>query len=175
MLVLDLGCGSGNPPVRANLSAEDEIVGIDLNEASLAAAQRNFPERMFVRARGEQLPFRDGQFDRVVAAVALPYMNIAKALTEVHRVLTDRGTVFFSVHPPGFTLRELQNAFPMPAATFYRCWVLLNGVSFHLFGLNWAESFQTERGMKIALVRSGFTAIAFQRPTGRLLVEATKA
>lgn len=174
MRVLDLGCGTGNPPVRANLSPDDEVIGIDVNEQSLDIARKQFPARTFIRASGECLPFPDNGFDRVVSGIALPYMNIPRALAEVHRVLTVHGTVFFSLHSPRFTLAELKRAFPKPVATAYRCWVLLNGLVFHVTGCNWAESFQTERGMRIALERSGFCSVVFHRPDGRLIVEAAK-
>ena len=175
MRVLDLGCGEGNPPIRANLSPNDKVIGVDINEQSLAIARQRFPTRTFIRSRGERLPFPDNHFDRVVSGIALPYMNIARTLAEVHRVLVIQGSVFFSLHPLRFTLGELKQAFPNPVPTLYRCWVLANGAVFHVTGLNWKESFQTERAMRIALKRSDFCSIVFNRTGGRLIVEAIKA
>jgi len=37
------------------------------------------------------MPFADGSFDRVISAIALPYMNIQKALAEIHRILVPGG------------------------------------------------------------------------------------
>jgi predicted RNA methylase len=34
--ILDLGCGTGNYPIRAQLSAGDEVVGVDIDEQRLA-------------------------------------------------------------------------------------------------------------------------------------------
>jgi ubiquinone/menaquinone biosynthesis C-methylase UbiE len=178
--VLDLGCGTGNLPIAAKINTADEVVGVDVNEESLAIARQRFPQRTFERARGESLPFPDASFDRVVAAVALPYMNIPETLTEVHRVLVPGGSAFFSVHPLRFTLGELWKSILKPTAMIYRFYVLLNGLAFHLTGrslpiTNRPESFQTQRGLSIAFRRAGFEKIKFTRPTGRLIAEASTA
>lgn len=86
-----------------------------------------------------------------------------------------------SVHHLGFTLRELRAAVPRPVPTLFRFYVIANGLIFHVSGktakfLNgrW-ESFQTKRGMTIALERAGFRDIVFNRPEGRLIVQASAA
>jgi ubiquinone/menaquinone biosynthesis C-methylase UbiE len=168
MRVLDVGCGVGNPPVRANLFPSDDVIGIDVSEERLVVAKSRFPERTFLRAQGERLPFKSEYFLKVVSAVALPFMNISRTLEEIQRVLVPGGTIFLSLHPIRFTLHELRQVFPRPMPTLYRLGVIVRGVIFHLFAYNWSESFQTERGKR------GFSSIVFQRPNGRLLVEATK-
>ncbi len=55
--VLDLGCGRGDFPVRANLSFDDEVVGVDIDEERLAVARARFPQRVFRCAKGEALLF----------------------------------------------------------------------------------------------------------------------
>jgi ubiquinone/menaquinone biosynthesis C-methylase UbiE len=178
--VLDLGCGKGNYPVRANLSPDDEVIGVDIDEERLAIARQCFPGRTFQFARGESLPFPDASFDRVVSAVALPYMDIPKTLAEVRRVLVPGGSAFFSVHPARFTLGELYHCAPHPVAMGYRIFVLLNGLYFHSTGKTLrvaarTESFQTERGLRLAMTRAGFVNLVFTRPEGRLIVEARTA
>jgi hypothetical protein len=110
--------------------------------------------------------------------VAVPYTNIPQVLAEVKRTLVSGGGLFMSVHNLAFTLTELRNAMPRPKAVVYRLCVLANGVIFHLTGkvVGFAdgrvESFQTIRGLKIALRRAGFTDVSISRPDGRLIVEA---
>lgn len=178
--VLDLGCGTGDYPIRANLSAGDQVVGIDIDEQKLVIARQRFPHRTFQRAQGESLPFPDASFDRVVSAIALPYMDIPKTLAEVRRVLILGGSVFFSVHPLRFTVRELWRSVPRPVAMIYRLFVMLNGLCLHFTGrilrvAGRTESFQTKRGLRLALARAGFVDIVFTRPEGRLIVEARSA
>jgi SAM-dependent methyltransferase len=174
--VLDLGCGTGNIPRALKLAPEDEIVGLDISEQRIAIARQCYPERRFECGRGESLPFPDGSFDCVVSSVAVPYMNIPLVLAEVRRVLAPGGQLLFSLHPLRFTLQEFRNCRTLRSVIFRLC-VVLNGLWFYLAGKtfgfgNNCESFQTERGMRIALRRAGFVNIVFLRPEGRLLVQA---
>jgi SAM-dependent methyltransferase len=133
------------------------------------------------------LPFEDEGFDRVVSAVALPYMNIQKTLAEIHRVLVPGGGLSLSLHLPSFTIAELlHNAIPKPVPTLFRLYVMANGLVFHCTGRTVGfvagrrtESFQTERGMRVALNRAGFVNLSFSRATGpvgeTLIVEARKS
>jgi ubiquinone/menaquinone biosynthesis C-methylase UbiE len=175
--VLDLGCGTGALALREGIRSTDEVVGVDINADRLAVARERFPERSFYLAFAESLPFPPASFDRVVSNVALPYMNIPKALSEVQRVLVPEGTVLFTLHPLRFTLSELRKAFPRVIATGFRLFVILNGVLLHLTGKTLtlherSESFQTKRGIRRSLERAGFEQIEFSRPEGRLFVRA---
>jgi len=178
MRVLDVGCGTGNPPIRARLTEDDRTIGIDLNLQSLRTATRSHPGRQFLCGRAESLPFPGSSFERVVSSVAIPYTNIPSALKEMKRVLTPGGSLFMSVHHFRFTLRELYAAIPSPKAVLFRLYVMANGLIFHLsgktvsFGNGKVESFQTVRGLKLALRRAGFGDISISRPDGRLIVEA---
>jgi hypothetical protein len=73
-----------------------------------------------------------------------------------------------------FTLSELRNVLAKPRAAFYRIWVLANGVVFHVAGRNFAECFQTELGIRIALRRANFAGLSFRHDSKRWFVEATK-
>ncbi len=83
-----------------------------------------------------------------------------------------------SVHNLRFTTKELRNAIPHPVASLYRLYVLANGVIFHLSGKTVGfpngrvESFQTIRGLKLALERASFIDVVVSEPEGRLVVEA---
>jgi ubiquinone/menaquinone biosynthesis C-methylase UbiE len=184
--VLDLGCGSGRELARWGLTESDEITGLDIDVRSLSIAQQRFPWRQYVRGAGECLPFQAESFDRVISALALPYMNIQETLYEVHRVLVPDGGLSLSLHPPSFTIAELVgHALPKPVPTLFRLYVVANGLIFHCTGKTVellkgrTESFQTERGMRIALNRAGFGSLSFSwtaGPVGKMFsVEGRKS
>lgn len=166
------------------VTASDEVIRLDIDEDALAVAKKRFPTCSLLCASGESLPFPDETYDRVISSVALPYMRIERALPEIYRILVPDGTLTISLHPPSFTLGELRHhAIPRPKATLFRCYVLANGAWFHCSGrtmrlMKKSESFQTERGMKIALKRAGFSYFSFSRPHGpkgkMFVVEARK-
>jgi ubiquinone/menaquinone biosynthesis C-methylase UbiE len=173
MRVLDLGCGSGQELVSWGVTASDEVTGLDIDDNRLATARVRFPNRTFLRGNGECLPFEDASFDRAISGVALPYMNIQKTLAEIHRILVPDGRFSLSLHPPSFTIAELiHNAIPKPVPTLFRLYVMANGLLFHCTGRavgfvnGRMESFQTERGMGIALNRAGFVDFLFSHATG---------
>jgi ubiquinone/menaquinone biosynthesis C-methylase UbiE len=181
MRVLDLGCGTGWPLERMGVSESDFITGVDINADRLNVARQRFPNRVYLKAKGESLPLRDNSFDRVFCALALPYMDIPRALAEINRVLASEGTIFLSLHSVGFTLKELlQHALPHPVPTLFRLYVLANGIIFHYtgnllrFSKRRIESFQTKRGIVTALSRLGFTDVGFRDLDGRFVVEAKK-
>jgi ubiquinone/menaquinone biosynthesis C-methylase UbiE len=176
--ILDVGCGIGIPLRRAGLLAQDSVIGIDINPEPLGIAKRRYHQRRFLCCRAESLPFSDSSFERVVSALAIPYTNIPLALAEIRRVLIPGGSLFMSVHDFRFTIKELRSAIPHPVASLYRLYVLANGMIFHATGKTIAfpngrvESFQTIRGLKLALERASFVDVVVSRPEGRLVVAA---
>jgi ubiquinone/menaquinone biosynthesis C-methylase UbiE len=172
--VLDLGCGSGRDLVRWGVTVSDKVTGLDIDSACLSHARVRFCGRLYVQGIGECLPFHNESFERIISAVALPYMNIPKALAEACRTLVPGGRLSVSLHPPSFTITELlHNALPKPIPTVFRLYVFANGLIFHLTGRTLGflrgrtESFQTHRGMRIALNRAGFVNVSFRWGHGR--------
>jgi ubiquinone/menaquinone biosynthesis C-methylase UbiE len=184
MRVLDLGCGFARNITITIVPASYEIVGVDIALDRLQSAAKKFPSRKFIQARAESLPFADSAFHSIVCEVAMPYMNIPVALSEINRILEPGGTVHFSLHAFRFTLYELRLAFPRPKALLFRLWVMVNGIILHLTGKpaeigGRYESFQTRRGISLAMQRAGFEDISFSRPrdrfTKQLVVSARKS
>jgi len=174
MRVLDLGCGQGRDLAGWGVSASDEIVGLDIDGGSLKIARERFPNRTYLLGAGERLPFEEASFERVISSIALPYMNIQRSLSEIYRTLVPGGSVSLSLHLPSFTMAEFRhNALPKPIPTLFRLYVMANGLFFHCTGKTVGflrgrtESFQTVRGMRIALDRAGFINPSFRRGPGR--------
>lgn len=178
--VLDVGCGAGDS-LREELEArrkimgeaQIEMVGIDIDEKALERGRASFPEFQFVRGQGEHLPFPDESFDLVISRVALPYMDIPVALTQIHRVLKPGGELRLKLHPFTFTLHEIKSEIASGSAWkraqrfLYRTYVLANGFVFHIAGVNFrfplarrrCESFQSRSGIQRALRAAGFCRV----------------
>jgi len=88
--ILDVGCGTGH--FTASLAAENEVVGLDLSAAMLGlAAGRGL---MPVRASGAAIPFRDGEFDLVLAISVIQLMPDGAAFVrELLRVARPGGRI----------------------------------------------------------------------------------
>ena len=173
MRVLDLDCGSTGDLAHWDVTDADKVTGLDIDHNSLTTAHLRFPDRTFLQGAGECLPFEAESFDRVISNVALPYMNIEKVLAEIHRILVPGGGLSVSLHAPSFTIAELlHNAIPRPVPTLFRLYVFANGVVFYFSGKTMGfvngrtESFQSERGMRLALKHAGFDTFSFRRGTG---------
>ena len=186
MRVLDLGCGSGRDLTSWGVTASDQVTALDIDNTALLVAKARFRNRFYVQGAAERLPFANQSFDLIVSTVALPYMDIPKTLVEAFRTLVPGGRLSVSLHPPGFTIGELlHNALPKPIATVFRLYVLANGLLLHVTGRTLGfvsgrtESFQTQRGMRIALNRAGFVSASFRWGTGRFgktfVVEARRS
>jgi ubiquinone/menaquinone biosynthesis C-methylase UbiE len=96
--VLEIGSGTGNLTIRAKRSRPGaDVVGIDPDPLALARAQRKLRGRAgirFDRGYAEKLPYRDGEFDRVLSAMMLHHLDSeakAAAAAEVFRVLRPGG------------------------------------------------------------------------------------
>jgi ubiquinone/menaquinone biosynthesis C-methylase UbiE len=155
------------------VTASDRVIGLDIDYRCVATAKVRFPNRTYLQGTSECLPFEDESFDRVISAIALPYMNIQKTLAEIHRILIPGGGLSLSLHPPSFTTAELlNNAISRPVPTLFRLYVISNGLLFHCTGRTVGflkgrtESFQTERGMTLAFNRAGFVNPTFSRSPG---------
>jgi ubiquinone/menaquinone biosynthesis C-methylase UbiE len=167
--VLDIGCGAGQelaPFVERGAVA----VGIDVAAEVGRAGRELYASRgrpgavAFVRGGAEALPFRDGAFDVVVCRLALPYMDNARAIAEMVRVVrAGGGVLLLQTHAVGWYLAELarsvRRARVLPAIHALR--VLAAGTLYRLLGRqprSWpagGETFQTEGRVRREVERAG--------------------
>ena len=100
--ILDAGCGSG--PLSAALRDRGAVVtGLDSSAGMLELARRRLGPAADLRLAdlGSPLPFGDGAFDDVVAALVLHYLQDWTApLAELRRVLKPGGRLIVSVDHP---------------------------------------------------------------------------
>jgi len=183
--ILDIGCGIGQTLVGMNLVQDGErlVVGVDIDEDSLAYGRENFDTVHFTCCTAEALSFADNTFDFVFSRVALPYTNIPLAIKEIARVVRPGGHIWISMHRQEMTWNQLYSSIRkgLYKDVFFRSYVLANGYFMHFFGRMLAfpypsllrcnssirrrkyESFQTEIGMRKLLLKNGFRDIEFTK------------
>lgn len=176
--VLDIGCGAGQTIIALGAGAHSVGIDVDLGALRFAANGAMGEALRVAGARGEQLPFTSGAFDFVYSRVAIPYMDIPRALAEMHRVLKPGGRLWLALH-----------GLAIPAEQFHRgnlkgklhaLYTVVNGAWFHAtgrtlgLGARGVESIQTERGMRVALARAGFSRVAFSRTPQHFIVTAER-
>ncbi|AVX03141.1 2-polyprenyl-6-hydroxyphenol methylase [Maritalea myrionectae] len=102
LTVLDAGCGGGKH--CADLLAKGANVhGFDMSEKMLAFAEEALGDRVSLKKANlaEPLPYEDTQFDRILCALALHYVEHWQTpLSEFHRLLKPGGEVVISTHHP---------------------------------------------------------------------------
>jgi ubiquinone/menaquinone biosynthesis C-methylase UbiE len=182
--ILDVGCGAGQTLMGCNLNDGVFAVGLDTDESAIALGKQLTKSIHFVVGEGAMLPFADGCFDLVICRVALPYMHVARALSEMSRVSVVGGDLWLVLHPFEMTVRELgaNIARLQFKAGLYRTWVLVNGLALHALGRQWCspsgaggyETWQTNKGMTRALRAAGFERIQITRAS-HFVITATKS
>jgi ubiquinone/menaquinone biosynthesis C-methylase UbiE len=191
--ILDIGCGAGQTLLACNLSPDVLACGIDIDAEAVAFGQKmdresnhkNKGQLNLSCAVGEALPFADASFEVVISRVAVPYMHIPTAVTEIARVLTPGGHLWLTLHPFQMVFDFLQRAIQSGNAKsmIYFSYALLNGAAFHCFGKLWrfplnqqrCESFQTAGAMQRALRQAGFAQVEMEQAPNRFAIKAIKA
>ena len=161
--ILDVGCGMGQTLVAAHLPSSVEAFGVDSDREAIEAGRGVAPSNVtLVCASGEELPFENEYFDLVFSRVALPYMDINRALQEMSRVLKGGGDLWFALHPASMVLaRARRSAWRGDLGDLVFCaYVLSNGLLFNYAGTTFSflgrrETFQTLSGISKAMKRAG--------------------
>jgi ubiquinone/menaquinone biosynthesis C-methylase UbiE len=99
MHVLDVASGTGEPAISiaTQLNGTGHVIASDISSEPLnvgqdRAQQRGLTNIRFEHADVHQLPFSDGDFDRVTSRLGLMFFSdLSKALREIHRVLKPGG------------------------------------------------------------------------------------
>lgn len=101
--VLDVACGTGvvTQLVANKIGSAGQVVGFDLNAGMLARAKDSRETAVAIEWRlgnATDMPFGDATFDCVICQHGLQFIpNKAAAVSEMHRVLADRGRIVISV------------------------------------------------------------------------------
>ena len=161
--ILDVGCGMGQTLIASELPSDTEGYGVDCDHEAIEAGRLLAPANVkLLCAKGEELPFENAYFDLVFSRVALPYMDINKALREICRVLRAGGDFWLTLHRASMVFsRAKRSVWAGEVKSAAGCaYVLLNGVLFNYLGIQLSflgrkETFQTVGGILRATKRAG--------------------
>ncbi len=105
---LDAGCGGGRYLIALSRLGAKKVVGIDISEEAILAANQRIKEKGFAdQAEAKlasvlELPFPDASFDYVVSSGVLHHTpDPKKGFNELVRVLRPGGKLFLSVYGRG--------------------------------------------------------------------------
>jgi SAM-dependent methyltransferase len=112
--VLDVGCGTGTLAVDLAVRYGCRVWGIDPSPEMLAVAkQKAGSAARFKLAPAEQLPFKEGWFERATMVSVAHHVERPRAFAEVRRVLQPDGRLVISnADPEGFAERWVMEFFP---------------------------------------------------------------
>jgi len=150
--VIDLGCGAGSTSAEL-VRQGHEVVGLDIMEDAVVRARRRGLDA-HVHDMNQPLPFRDGEFDVVMALDVLEHLfDPVGALRDIRRILREDGYAIVCL-PLHFDLRNrlrllvgrgILSHEHLRLETGLRCWSY-----YHLrfFTLTEAERFLAAAGLR---------------------------
>lgn len=99
--VLEIGCGGGDL-LRILFDAGYSVTGTDFAVRAIDIAKNTVPEaRLLVWDSRDRLPFREGEFDLVVASLSLHYFDddtLSRIIAKISRLLVRGGLFLFRMN-----------------------------------------------------------------------------
>ncbi len=99
--VLDVGCGTGKLLAALVERAHARAWGVDASEEMLRVARSALPPGVGLRqGRAEELPFRDGWFERLTMSLVVHLVDRPRAFAEARRVIGADGRLAIATFAP---------------------------------------------------------------------------
>jgi SAM-dependent methyltransferase len=98
--VLDIGCGTGR--FLAQLAEIAKAWGVDASPEMLEVGRTRAGEAGLKLGSAEELPFKDGWFERATMWLVAHLVNRPRAFAEAHRVLAPEGRFAVATFDPSY-------------------------------------------------------------------------
>ncbi|NHJ33606.1 MAG: class I SAM-dependent methyltransferase [Asgard group archaeon] len=109
--IIDVGCGTGTflGIIKQIVNGNGKLLGIDLSHEMIKIAHEKFPDIDFIVADSDNLPVKDGLFERVVSVTHLQNLpEPMNTLIEMQRISTKQALIAISILKKTWTQEELQ-------------------------------------------------------------------
>lgn len=108
--ILDFGCGTGQSTELISCEGY-HATGVDGSEKYITRAKIKFPDKNFIVANANNLPFPDSSFDAVASLNTLEHLdNLEAGLKELARITKPKGLIIIEA-PNLLSFRHITNAF----------------------------------------------------------------
>lgn len=99
--VLDVGCGTGTFAAWLAEHGAAKVWGVDPSQAMLDVARAKVPASVgLTDGTAEQLPFKDGWFERATMLLVVQHVDRPRAFAEVRRVVAADGRLAIATFAP---------------------------------------------------------------------------
>ncbi len=113
-VLLDLGCGAGEPVARYFINNNWRVTGVDFSERMLELAAKYAPQMKAIRDDFRNVQFESNQFDAITATYSLfhiPSEHHADLFSEIFEWLKPMGKVLFTYATKEYTGAEVFNGY----------------------------------------------------------------
>lgn len=110
--IIDIGCGTGTflGLIKQLVNGNGkQFLGVDISHEMIKIAHEKFPDIDFIVADSDNLPIKDGFFERILSVTHLQNLSEPdKTVNEMKRISTEDALVAISILRKTWTQEELQ-------------------------------------------------------------------
>ena len=129
--VLDVATGTGDFAIEALRLKPTKITGIDISQGMLDMGKIKMKDKGYdnkiemLLGDSENLPFNDNMFDAITVGFGVRnFENLEKGITEMHRVLSEKGKI---------AILEFSKPRKFPIKQFYNFYFYLHPIHFYVY------------------------------------------
>lgn len=110
--IIDIGCGTGTflGLIKQLVNGNGkQLLGVDISHEMIKIAHEKFPDIDFIVADSDNLPIKDGIFERITSVTHLQNLSEPhKTVKEMKRISTKDASIIISILRKTWTQEELQ-------------------------------------------------------------------
>ncbi|MCK5047264.1 MAG: class I SAM-dependent methyltransferase [Candidatus Heimdallarchaeota archaeon] len=125
--IIDIGCGTGTflGLIKQSVNGNGkQLLGVDISHEMIKIAHEKFPDIDFIVADSDNLPIKDGTFERIISVTHLQNLpEPHNTVKEMKRISTKDASVVISILRKTWTQEELQELIKKSDLTIDDEWI----------------------------------------------------